>query len=381
MTSLNTLIQPRVNADGAVVVCATGARGGDPRSHEKLTYNALAKRLAAIKGCAFAGDFDACCHYSSPLYFVPSDTLSSLEHAHVLGIYDEQDFFGGVVPYPFAATKIITHALVEEDAYAPVGWSPDFAGRVRNVVLHGFSAFTVDDAWCAGKRLLEMGSVRIKQPRGIGGLGQMVVTRDDELRKRLQSCDSEDLLRDGLVLEQNLSSITTCSIGQVRVDELIATYCGTQSQTASNHGESVYGGSNLLLVRGGFETLLRLDLDVRMRTAIAQACAYHATAMTAFSGMFASRCNYDVAQGWDEQGRWRSGVLEQSWRIGGASGAEVAALEAFHADPALHVVRASTTEIYGETYVLPWDATVYFDGVDERAGKIVKYSRLTRYEP
>ena len=46
-------------------------------------------------------------------------------------------------------------------------------------------------------------------------------------------------------------------------------------------------------------------------------------------GFFASRRNYDVAQGVDAAGRRRSGVLEQSWRLGGASGAEIAALEAF----------------------------------------------------
>jgi hypothetical protein len=67
-------------------------------------------------------------------------------------------------------------------------------------------------------------------------------------------------------------------------------------------------------------------------------------------------------------------VLEQSWRIGGASGAEVAALEAFRADPGLRAVRASTVEIYGEAEPPP-NATVYFQGVDERDGPMTKYAR------
>jgi len=95
--------------------------------------------------------------------------------------------------------------------------------------------------------------------------------------------------------------------------------------------------------------------------------------------MFASRCNYDIAQGVDQEGRWYSGVLEQSWRMGGASGAEVAALEAFRNDPSLSVVRASTTEVYGESPTLPSGATVYFQGVDGKVGQLTKYARLEEY--
>jgi len=92
--------------------------------------------------------------------------------------------------------------------------------------------------------------------------------------------------------------------------------------------------------------------------------------------MFASRRNYDVAQGTNAHGQWRSGVLEQSWRIGGATGAEIAALEAFRADPDLHVVRASTFEIYGESQDPPPQATVYFRGTDERVGLLTKYTMV-----
>ena len=90
--------------------------------------------------------------------------------------------------------------------------------------------------------------------------------------------------------------------------------------------------------------------------------------------MFASRCNYDVAQGVNGRGQWRLGVLEQSWRMGGATGAEIAALEAFRADNALQVVRASTFEIYGESQAPPPHATVYFRGVDKRVGLLTKYT-------
>jgi hypothetical protein len=112
--------------------------------------------------------------------------------------------------------------------------------------------------------------------------------------------------------------------------------------------------------------------------AIAQARTYDA-GMEHFPGMFASRRNYDVAQGFDVTGRWRSGVLEQSWRLGGATGAEICALEAFRAEPGLQTVRASTFEIYGENKAPPSHATVYFCGIDERVGPLTKYTLVEAY--
>jgi GDP-D-mannose dehydratase len=128
-----------------------------------------------------------------------------------------------------------------------------------------------------------------------------------------------------------------------------------------------------VVVRGDFDALIQLSLPEHIRIAVEQARAYDA-ATSLFSRMFASRRNYDVAQGRNARGQWRSGVLEQSWRVGGATGAEIAALEAFRADPDLQVVRASTFEIYGESEAPPPQATVYFRGLDEHVGLLTKYT-------
>jgi hypothetical protein len=155
----------------------------------------------------------------------------------------------------------------------------------------------------------------------------------------------------------------------------VATYRGTQRLTPDNAGEAVYGGSDLLVARGGFGALAALGPPEEARRAVEQARVYDAAAADCFAGMFASRRNYDVARGLDAEGRWRSGVLEQSWRIGGASGAEVAALEAFRADPALRAVRAATVELYGpDVPPPPAHATVYFRAVDEKDGPMTKYA-------
>jgi len=348
------------------------------RQHETATLRELAGRLAAIKGYDFADEWDSARRYSGPLYFVPNDTLVGIDQAGALGIKGEQDLFGGVVPFAFAATKAITHPLPGPDATAPDGWSSDFHGRVRGVVLPGYSAFAKREARIAGKRLLELGRVRLKLPAGIGGVGQFVVDDEPALAAHLESLDEDVLARDGLVLEQDLAEVLTHSIGQVLVDELRASYCGVQRLTTNHRGEQVYGGSDLTIARGGFDRLLMLPLARDVVHAIDQARAYHTAAMTSFHGMFASRCNYDVAQGVDNEGRQCSGVLEQSWRIGGASAAELAALEAFRADPSLDVVRASTIEVYS-TGAVPDDAVVYFRGVDEHAGAMTKYVRIEPY--
>ena len=68
---------------------------------------------------------------------VPDVTIDSLEAARALGILSEEDLFGGVVPFPFVATKAITHPLLDPAAPAPQGWRPDFPDRVRGVTLRG----------------------------------------------------------------------------------------------------------------------------------------------------------------------------------------------------------------------------------------------------
>lgn len=363
-------------SDGLVVLHCPASR--QLREHEWETHVCLAKRIAALAGQEFGGEYDAAMRYGQPLYFVPSDTLL-LSEADRLGIGGEHQLFGGAVPHAFVATKTITHALVDEQAASPPGWSHHFGEQVRTHVLSGITAFDLHDLRRAALQLLAHGSIRMKLPDGIGGIGQSVVRSTAELDDFLHAMDEQALQRIGVVVEANLNEVTTYSVGQTLLGTTRITYCGTQKLTTSNSGKEVYGGSELTVVRGGFDQLLQLEWDEAMRTAISQACHYHAAALACYPGMYASRANYDVAQGWDDQGQWHSGVLEQSWRIGGASGAEIAALEAFAARPELQAVCASTTESYGQQATVPREAVVYYRGHDEAAGYLTKYSLIKDY--
>jgi len=310
-------------------------------------------------------------------YFVPSDTLTSAV-ATSLGIRGAEDLFGGVVPSSFVATKTITHPLIDADAAAPAGWCDEFPRLVAGSVLAGYSAFAKADALKAGRRLLERGPVRVKLASGIAGMGQCVADDEAVLTQVLDKLTDEDVAA-GLVIEENLVEVVTHSVGCVRVAEMVATYCGVQRQTANNDGADVYGGSDLRVVRGGFSALLALELPVEVRLAIAQARVYDDAADRCFRGFYASRRNYDVAQGTDMKGRRHSGVLEQSWRAGGASGAEIGALEAFRADASLHTVRAVSREIYGDGVSPPAGATVYFRGIDPKVGPLTKFTVVQPY--
>jgi hypothetical protein len=363
---------------GMVVTYAPeDADGGT--EHEIAARVAVAKTLAALKGYEFAGGYEPWMLGNGPCYFVPSVTLDA-EEARTLGIRGEDDLFGGVVPYPFVANKTIAHPLAGRHAHRPEGWSEAFPERVREVVLPGFAAFTREDARRAARKLLEEGPVRVKHGRGRGGKGQVVIERLAELAPALEALDGEELAQCGLVVEPNLAQLTTYSVGQVCVAGMRASYCGTQKATRDNRGEPVYGGSDLLVVRGGYEELEKVLLPPEVNTAIRQARAFDA-ATREFDGMFASRRNYDVLRGRDAGGRWHCGVLEQSWRIGGASGPEVAALEAFRADARLRAVHARSTEAYGAGAKPPSGAIVHFHGIDSRAGPLVKYTLVEPYEP
>jgi hypothetical protein len=70
-------------------------------------------------------------------------------------------------------------------------------------------------------------------------------------------------------------------------------------------------------------------------------------------------------------------VLEPSWRIGGASSAELAAFAAFAREPSLEIVRASHVEEYGEGRRAPADAIVEFQGDDPEAGPLLRYTIMT----
>lgn len=357
-------------------------RRHDAPPHETASQQALARKLAGVLGLDFVEDYRPAAESDAGrVYYVPSRTLvrgdaPQAGERFIHGIRGDEDLFGGIVPHAFVATKAITHALLHPDARAPEGWSHGFSREAGPAVLTGATVFSMEDARLAGIRLLGQGPVRVKPVRASGGRGQTLVHDWQQLEAALAAQDEEELASCGLVLEEHLEDVETYSVGQARAGGMTISYVGTQSLTPDNEGDLVYGGSSLLCVRGGYDRLLALPLDEPRREAVRLARLYDAAAQRCYPGLFASRRNYDVARGADARGRLKTGVLEQSWRAGGASFAEACALEAFHASPRLEVVSAYTCERYGASHRAPDDAQLIYRGDDPETGFITKYGAI-----
>ena len=348
--------------------------GGPVGEHEIETQLAVARMLAAVKGVEFGGVWDCLRPRPCDVFIVARDTLLAAEAA-VLKIESADHFFGGVVPHALAKTKAITHARVGVTATHPAEWTDAFADAVADFVLPGFTAFRLVDAREAAGRLFVNGPVRVKPTRAAGGRGQRVARTPDEMDAVLTALDPHAVAESGVVLETNLEDVVTYSIGQVTLDGRTVSYVGTQDETADNAGRRVYGGSELVAVRGDWSALARLDLDPDALRGVAYARPYDA-ATRVLAGFLASRRNYDVVSGLDGRGRRRTGVLEASWRPGGASPAEIVAFRALRDEPELTAVRVATAERYGEDVAVPADALVHFHGHDSVAGPVARYTRI-----
>ena len=281
----------------------------DAPQHEVETNRALARWLAQILGLKFGGSFDPELHSGRDLYLLPTQTLVGAAAARQLGVSGPEDLWGGYVEHDFICTKAISHGLRNKNAHAPQGWSPLFSERVRSVVLDGLSVFSLDDARPAAEHLLYSGPIRMKPIHACAGRGQEVINSLDQFDEILARPDAQTLFTEGVVLEQDLTDVVTHSVGQSFIGDKVLSYCGDQYLTSDAQGEQVYGGSNLLVVQGDYDDLLKLDLPDEVRLAIRQAQVFDSAADEAYPGFYASRRNYDIAQGLDASGLQRSGVL------------------------------------------------------------------------
>ncbi len=329
--------------------------GGGRDPHEVAVLHCAAGRLAELFGArpvAAAAAPPPCGRY-----WIPSSTLSRREAA-ALGISDGSQLWGGIVPAGYVATKLVSHPRPGRRAAAPKGWI-DIIG-LEDCTLPGWSVFSRADALAAGAELLRGGPVRVKPPRERGGRGQRVVRSEEELGNWLDAA-SPQALEEGLVLERDLVESTTYSVGfSVLPGGHRIAYVGTQRTVITPQGVAAYGGSRLEVVRGTFADLEATLRPGKPRAAVQAASRYDAVIRHAY-GVVATRCNYDVIAGVDRLGRRHLGVLEQSWRFGGASMAELLAIERFTRMPGLQRLVAETVETFAGERV-PAEAVMAWRG-------------------
>ncbi len=343
--------------------------------HDQQSREVLVGRLASLLRIPVLGSVTDADNVGPDVMLVPRDTLVTETVASRTRL-TARTLLGGQVPYRFAATKAITHGLIGGHAARPAGWTSSMSRRLGDAALQGYTAFTAADAIEAGRRLLRTGPARVKDVLAKASLGQTVVETEEALRSVISEQDPERLAEYGVVVEENLVEVETYSVGSLSVAGLEISYVGDQQETTDHKGRDVYGGSRLRVVRGGLDRLTHLGLAAEAIEAIRCAAVFDDAARRAYPEMVLTRRNYDVLAGRDAQGRRRVGVLEQSWRVGGATGAEVAALEALSRSPELSSVVAETVEIYGLADV-PDGAVIYYRGEDPVVGPMTKYAMRT----
>ncbi|AVQ08587.1 TPA: DUF3182 family protein [Xanthomonas vasicola pv. zeae] len=341
--------------------------------HERATHAWVCSeiaRLLGVRDAGVAGDgvIDA------GTFHVPDDTLTTAQ-ARGFGIHGADDLLGGIVPHAFLATKVIGHPLINDSAARTEGWNQALAASLIPATLPGFTVFSRQDAIHAFEALSGDGGVRLKLPTGVGGNDQWRVADVMQLTQVLDCLPDTYLATHGAVLERNILQPLTHSVGELCVAGIQVAYYGTQCSVPNLDGTDVYGGSALRVFRGSLEALMATALPPLEQRVVEQACRYDRFITAAYPELQISRRNYDVVSGEDAGHVQVCGVLEQSWRIGGATPAELAAVAAFQQDPALQWVTASTHEIYqGEP---PADAQVYYRATQSGPGPRYKYRRVS----
>ncbi|WP_149193216.1 DUF3182 family protein [Luteimonas suaedae] len=347
--------------------------------HERGTLEWVARQVAALGGVPYHGLCAAQERPAAATYLVPDATLCSAPSDDPLVPMQENGLLGGVVPYPFVATKVVGHPLVDGAGAAPLGWVPDLGAALAEATVPGYAAFTVEDALRAARKLRREGHhIRLKQPEASGGSGQLVVHDPLRLRAVLAATPGPAMVRHGVVLEADLLDPSTYSVGTITCWGFRIAYIGRQHMTRDGHGHPAYGGSDLAVIRGDLRALQRATRHSVLREVVDKAIAYDARIGEAFPAFFSSRRNYDVIDGTDAAGRRVCGVLEQSWRVGGATPAELGAIGLMLADARIERVCASTRERYGRVAVPP-DAEIYHCGMRPGAGLLTKYRQVSAH--
>ncbi|MBV9706042.1 MAG: DUF3182 family protein [Chloroflexi bacterium] len=328
------------------------------------------KQMVDAYGWALGGKYPSMHVETGEVFFFPHDTLiMHPQEARKMGIKSESDLYGGLVPEPFLATKVIVHPLVSNTAQHPHMWSDTFAQTRKQDGCMGYAVFSKEDARKASAQLLqEYGAIRGKDPTRSGGRGQIVIRTHAEIEAAIVNINQKNLEKYGYIFETHLQDTEILSIGQSKVNGDIISYYGLQRQKCIGEERAEYAGTDLVVVRGGYNQLFQIgSVTEHLHQAIEQVVRFH-RALSYYEEILASRMNVDVVQGYDEKaGNWLSILTDPALRPGGAP--ELQAQIAMKQDPEAKVVYASSYDGYyqegEEKPVLPDGATVHFHGRDD----------------
>lgn len=234
-------------------------------------------------------------------------------------------------------------------------YSYTVADALRDATLPGYTAFTYQDVETAIELLLRQGYLaRIKDADQSDADGQYIVEHPGQFKSLHTQFPITKVAQSGVVVEANIDSPTTLSIGTVYIAGRYYSYYGTQ-QNVIHDGRKVYGGTTLTLFNGDLEMLTRyVGNNPQLKKAVEQAQTVHS--LYSHYDPLISRGNYDVVVGDN-----LSGVTDQSLRVGGATPAELVAIEALNTNPNLTYVTSQVALEYNPRTQVDKHAAVFLD--------------------
>ena len=269
-------------------------------------------------------------------------------------IESEKDFFGGIVPRAYQSTKAIMHPLVSREAACPLGWSHEFSQELVHLelVLPGFTVFNIEDIRTAFNHLYDKGvyQIRLKDPLGYLGMNQFVVTSFQELEQFISDkiVDNEKLQQYGLVVEENLcpEDLKIYSVSFVTV-----AFHQVQCIGVQRFSQGLYAGTDFVIMQTGKYILPELLARVGIfnkedaQVIIDKALLFRALLNKHIPEIKTARFNLDIVSGIASiysnstcELVKRFALLEQSFRVGGASAAEIWGLEYLLCHPSVDAV-------------------------------------------
>lgn len=318
----------------AVVLLDNAVLQYRPNSSVPVNIKAVANRIAN-----YLDGVDP--NYEVHPYFVPFAAVHA-DLADAKGIEGIGNLYGGIVRHHEHADKAILHAMpVEKTTGYPSWYSSEFARKVHDVVLPGYTAFTAEDVRAGYDLMHHDGlAVRLKDPANTGGLGQHLVDGYSDLREALVPYKHK-LHKTGIVLEADLYRPVTVTIGYVNLKGETYTWYG-RPYDVEHDGMMRFGGNELTVVRGGLSVLRGYADSSESLLAIGQA----KRVFDAYSllGTSISRATLDVVQGMSLSGSFMSGVTDPSLRPSASSAAEIRAIEALAVNP--DAIMAKTKLVY-----------------------------------
>lgn len=257
-----------------------------------------------------------------------------------------EEFYGALVEDRSHVGKAILHPALSRNV--PRFYSSEFAQRVQDFVIPGFTAFHKADVAEAFPGIQnDEYDYRLKLPDESDGYGQFPIHDTASLQRILESLNGHEVAEKGVVLEANLHEPTTISVGYAMLGRDQYSFIAHQKNDDSE-GRSRYRGAEVTIIRGTLKGLTGITSPQSERGHAVEIARKFYDALSLYN-VVASRLSFDCLHGFDNNGYIRRGVTDITARLGGTCPALILAAHEFKKKPGIATVSAEVNLNYDPT--------------------------------